>query len=120
MVLEAAQCQTNESQKDADHAKDLLHGVFLFEENESVTKADNRSSSSDSRDDCDHGIGVLESEHIDIIAQNEKYRDEYYGPYIRDVKSALGRMSAMMDVTENDHHETLIEGVIDLYGVVVV
>ena len=67
MVLEAAHSETNESQKDADHAKNLLHWVFFFEENQSVCKADDRASSSDRGDHGYHRIRIAQRQHIDIV-----------------------------------------------------
>ena len=68
--------EQDETGEDAEHAEDLAPGVVLPKENQSVGEADDGTTAADGAHDCYHRVRVAQRQHIDVVGDDQKERDE--------------------------------------------
>ena len=68
--------QTDQSRTDTCHTKNLLERILLLEENQPIGKTDDRTATADRADDGDQRVRIAEGQHIDIVRDDQKERDE--------------------------------------------
>ena len=67
--------QTDESGTDTCHTEDFMERILLFEEDQTIGKAYDRTATADGTDDRDEGVRIAEGKHIDVIGYNQKHTD---------------------------------------------
>ena len=100
-----------------------MQRILFFEENKPVGKTDNRTATTDGTDDCNERVGIAKSQHIDIIGDYQKQANQGDYPYLLDRLMILDLKSMIFkifDKPDDEHHESLVEGIIDLDSIVVI
>ena len=122
-MLEGTEGEAYETGENTDHTEDFAPRVGFVQEKKSVGEADDRSASTDGADDGNHGVEVTESEHVNVVGDYQKHGDH------RDDSDVFNRFMIydfkfmifqFFDQPDDEHHRGLVEGVIDLNGIMVV
>lgn len=75
-MLHRAEGEEDEAGEDAEHAEDFAPGVVLVQENQSVGEADDGTAAADGAHDGNHRIRIAQRQHIDVVGDDQKERDE--------------------------------------------
>ena len=77
-TLHRSDGEADQSGEDAEHAEEFFPRVGFFEENQAIGKAYHRAAAADGADDGYQAIRILQGQHIDVIADDEKetYQDD--------------------------------------------
>ena len=102
---------------------------MLFEENQTIGKADDGTAATDSAHYGNQRIRVTQSQHINIVGDDEKNRNKCDDTELFDNRPRRGTRRSrrtrasiqfIIRYPEEEHQGGLVESVIDLHGIVVV
>ena len=120
-LLDGTDRQTDESGADTCHTEDFMERILLFEEDEAIGKADDCPTPTDGTDDRNERIRIAEGKHIDVIGDDQKHTDHRDGEKTRNTRNPrCPRMAIVVYRPDDKHQDGLIEGIIDLDGIMVV
>ena len=122
--LERTYGEADEAGEDTCHASNLAPRFGFAEEDETVGEAYYGTASTDSTDDGNHRVRVAKREHVDVVGDDQKHRDHRDDSDVFDTRRPScprqSRRRRSFEEPDNSHHRGLVEGIIDLNGIVVV
>ena len=76
VLMNRVEGEADKAGEDTGHGKDFLPGIGLTQENQAVGKADDGAAATDGGDNCYERIRVTQGEHIDVVRNYQKHRNQ--------------------------------------------